>query len=403
MVVSHTGELGGAEVALVRLLDARERGRFDVSAIVLEDGVLPERLRSVGVPTRVLESGDLTRVTRAAAASSMTAIWQNVSASLGVARNLRRALRDDGADLVVANSLKSAILVWMARPRRTPWVWHLHDRLAPDYLAGPLATALRLLARFGPRRVVVNSRATAATLRGVPAERIIIAYPGLPEASFAGERPVRDPAAEPVVGIVGRISATKGQRVFVEAARRLAATRPGVRYRIVGGALFEDAPEEQALRALVAGSTELAPSLEWTGWVSDADAEMRRLTIVVHASPVPEPFGQVIVEAMAAGTPVVGADAGGVPEIIDPDATATPLADGLRRSPFGLLVRPGDERALADAIRWMLDHPADAGEMADAARALARDRFAIENTWSTVARTWSRVLADRRSASHVRR
>lgn len=404
IIVSHTGELGGAEVALVRLLEARDRERFDVTAIVLEDGAFPERLRALGVPTRVLASGRLARVTRQAAASSVTAIWRNATASIGVARRLRRVLREEHAELVVANSLKGAVIVSMARPRRVPWVWHLHDRLAPDYLPGPVAVALRVLARFGPRRLLVNSRATAQTLHGVPADRVVVAYPGLPSAAFEEERRAKDAEAAAVVGIVGRISATKGQRVFLEAARRMAASRPGVRFRIVGGALFEDAPEEADLRELVTRSPELTASVEWAGWTTDAEAELRRLTVAVHASPVPEPFGQVIVEAMAAGTPVVGADAGGVPEIIDPGGTAVALVDGVRRGGFGLLVRPGDESALADAVGWMLDHPTDADAMANAARVSAKDRFAIENTWSTVARTWSLALtASRRRGTRSRR
>ncbi|WP_127818532.1 glycosyltransferase, partial [Microbacterium sp. CPCC 204701] len=303
VVVSHTADVGGAEIALLRLLGARDHAAFDVSAIVLEDGAFPARLRAQGVPTQVIATPGLARVTRNEAAASIGALWRNAVGSLATSRTVRRMLREAGAELVVANSLKSAVIVAIARPRGSEWVWHLHDRLAADYLPAPLVVGMRALARFGPRQVVANSRATAATLVGVPARRVVVAYPGLPPEAFA-HRPGAPSADLPTVGIVGRISETKGQRLFLEAARRVVSRTPGVRFRIIGGALFEDAPEERDLRALVSRSPELAECVDWAGWVGDTNAELRRLSLAVHASPVPEPFGQVIVEAMAAGVPV---------------------------------------------------------------------------------------------------
>jgi glycosyltransferase involved in cell wall biosynthesis len=389
VVVSHTADVGGAEIALIRLLSARDREAFDVSAIVLEEGTFPQLLRAEGIPTQVIDSAGVVRVTRSEAASSVGALWRNGVGSLAIARTMRRMLRGARADLVVANSLKSAMIVWLAG-YRSPWVWHLHDRLAVDYLPIPLALGMRALARVGPRLVVVNSRATARTLGSIPPRRVVVAYPGLPVEAFEGE-----PAhveSSPAVGIVGRISATKGQRVFLEAARRIVGSTPDARFRIIGAAMFEDAAEERDLHALVAASPELEACVDWTGWVGDTGAELRRLTLAVHASPVPEPFGQVIVEAMAAGVPVIGTDAGGVPEIIDPDASATVLADGVRRSELGLLVRAGDDAALARAIEWMLQHPSDAAAMAAAARESARERYGIGRTWAVVATAWTAAL-----------
>jgi glycosyltransferase involved in cell wall biosynthesis len=301
VVVSHTADVGGAEIALLRLLRARDRAAFDVSAIVFEEGAFAELLRAEDVPTEVIATAGLSRVTRSEAASSIGAVWRNATGSVATARRVRRVLRQAGADLVVANSLKAAIIVSIARSGRIPWVWHLHDRLAPDYLPDALVAGLRNLAR-SPRRVVVNSRATARTLGALPAERVVVAYPGLPPEAFAEDRPPGD-AEAPTVGIVGRISVTKGQRIFLGAARRVLASVPAARFRIIGGALFEDAGEEEHLRQLAESSPELRGSVEWTGWVADTRSELLRLDLAVHASPVPEPFGQVIVEAMAAGVP----------------------------------------------------------------------------------------------------
>jgi glycosyltransferase involved in cell wall biosynthesis len=394
VVVSHTADVGGAEIALLRLLRARDRAAFDISAIVLEEGDFAELLRADGVPTEVIATAGLSRVTRGEAASSIAALWRNTTGSIATARTMRRMLRQVGAELVVANSLKSAVVVSLARPRGVPWVWHLHDRLASDYMPGPLVAGLRILARIGPRRVVVNSRATARTVGALPAGRVVVAYPGLPPEAFVDDRAAGD-AEESTVGIVGRISVTKGQRIFLGAARRVLANIPGVHFRIIGGALFEDAAEEKGLRELAEASPELRGSVEWTGWVADTRPALRNLTLAVHASPIPEPFGQVIVEAMATGVPVIGADSGGVPEIIDPGASAVEIIEGVHRSALGLLVRAGDEQALARAIQWALENPADARAMASAARKSAQERYGIEQTWVTVAGAWTDALAVR--------
>ena len=82
----------------------------------------------------------------------------------------------------------------------------------------------------------------------------------------------------------------------------------------------------------------LGDRVSFTGFRADIAAELARLDVLVHASVVPEPFGQVVVEGMAAGVAVIASDAGGPAEIIE-------------RERSGLLVPPGDVAALAAALQ----------------------------------------------------
>ena len=131
----------------------------------------------------------------------------------------------------------------------------------------------------------------------------------------------------------------------------------------------------------------------FTGWIADTTKEVDRLTAVVHASPVPEPFGQVVVEAMARGVPVIATRAGGVTEILDPDGTTeVPIPGAALRTPLGQLVGPGDPAGLAAAMRWVLAEPCQAEKVAEAAFESARQRFDITRTAESVIAAWDLAL-----------
>lgn len=385
LLVSHTGDLGGAERALLRLVPAAAE-EFELSLLTMAEGSFPEEARAMGLRVSVLEGGQVVRLTRHET-GSFGSLASSSAGVLRLARALRSRIRAEDADLIVANSLKGAVLLSIVAGRRR-WVWHLHDRLASDYLPAPAVVAMRLLARIGPRRVVANSRATAATAGRLPRGRVVIAYPGLDEAAFADPKPA--PGDGPI-GILGRLGATKGQRLFVRAAKEIAESDAHVRFRIVGAALFEDAEYAAALHADIASSG-LSDRIEGPEWSDAPSAELRAMSALIHASPVPEPFGQVVVEAMAVGTPVAATDAGGIREIVDPDREARELSDGLSLAPYGLLVRPDDAPALGRAMAWLRRHPDEAAAMAARAHEMARMRFTIAGTWRAVAGAWREGL-----------
>ncbi|HEY0118970.1 MAG TPA: glycosyltransferase [Cellulomonas sp.] len=378
LVLDHTAQLGGAELALVRLVAALDPARVSVRVLLFSDGPLVGRLRQLGVPVRVLRLDERTRTTERSAVlggpvRTARAAWRVAPFVVRLAREIRASK----ADVVHATSLKADLLALPAAAlARRPLVWHVHDLLTAQYLGARLATVVRALAAVGPHAVVVNSAATAAT---VPHRAgAVVAPPGLaPEQVRERLPPPRGSA--PVVGIVGRISPTKGQDVFLRAAALVAARRPDVRFRIVGAALFAEQGFADEVAALV-GRLGLAGRVELAGFVDDPATAMDALDVVVHASPVAEPFGQVVAEAMARGVPVVATRGGGVDEIVEPEGVA----------PLGRLVPPGDPAALADAVLATL---ADDGREATARRASAEvaARFPISRTAAVVTEVWERA------------
>jgi glycosyltransferase involved in cell wall biosynthesis len=155
--------------------------------------------------------------------------------------------------------------------------------------------------------------------------------------------------------------------VLVEAMPRILARQPEARAVIVGGthALEPDYPA--ALESQIAALS-VEDRVLLVGFQTDIPAWMHAMDVIVHASDF-EPFGIVIIEAMALGKPVIAGDAGGPREIVN---------EGRQ----GLLVPFGDADALHAAVLRYLEHPAKAAAVGRAARARAQrfgtDRYAQE-------------------------
>jgi glycosyltransferase involved in cell wall biosynthesis len=144
----------------------------------------------------------------------------------------------------------------------------------------------------------------------------------------------------------------KGQDVFLRAFAD-AFHQGGERATVVGGALFGEDEFADGLSRL-ANALGIAERVDLRGHCTDVWDELSRIDALVHASVTPEPFGQVILEGMAAGVPVIAAGAGGPAEILRHDVT-------------GILYEPGDLGGLAAAMRRMLD-PALRDRLSTAAR-----------------------------------
>jgi glycosyltransferase involved in cell wall biosynthesis len=388
--VTHTAEIGGAEVALLRLAAALDPSQFVPHVVVLAEGPLIQRIREEDIGCTVVPGGSVTAVTRSQAASLVRAPGRAKDA-LRSARALAEALTASGTELAVAHSLKSAVLLKLAAQKaRVAWAWHLNDRLAADYLPRPVAAGMRTLAGRGPRVVVANSLATKATLGRRGRKRAVVAYPGLPPTAYGdGTHEV----ARGDVGLLGRISETKGQVEFVEAAALLRHEHPELRFRIVGSALFADAPYADRVQEAVGKLPDGLVTL--VGWVDDPRAQLGDFRLLVHASPVPEPFGQVVLEAMALALPVIATRAGGVVELLNPTGESDAIADGVWGTSRGLLVRPGDAGAMARAIAIAVDNPAITRERALAAYDAAVADFTIAATAEVVQAAWHEALGAR--------
>jgi glycosyltransferase involved in cell wall biosynthesis len=242
---------------------------------------------------------------------------------------------------VHTNSLKAGVYGTVAgRLAGVPVVWHVRDRIAEDYLPRPAVIGLRFLLRRLPAAVVVNSQATMDTVGAAQSYIVHSVIPEVIDVAFDQARP--QPGGDFRVGIVGRLAPWKGQDVFL---RAFAAAFPdgGERAVIVGTAMFGEDDYADELQHL-AKALGIGQRVEFRGFCEDVGAELARLHVLVHASKTAEPFGQVVLEGLASGVPVVATAGGGPSEII---------TDGVD----GLLYPSGDVAALAAHLRELRTDP----------------------------------------------
>src|SRR3954449_7494048 len=156
--VSHVARPSGAEIALERLIRALGE-RVEPTVILFESGPMARRLTAAGADVRVVPLPK--RVVEARKGEHGLALVGALAGSTAYVLRLSRIIRALKPDVVHANSLKAGVLGGSAaRLAGRPLVWHVHDRVAPDYLQSRSVRPMRLLVRTLPNAVIANSRAT---------------------------------------------------------------------------------------------------------------------------------------------------------------------------------------------------------------------------------------------------
>jgi glycosyltransferase involved in cell wall biosynthesis len=304
----------------------------------------------------------------AVAADCLLLAW----AALAYARATRRAR----AQVVHTGSIFAHLLGVLAAPLGgARLVWHVQDIVSPRLGSGRVLPFFTWLGARRAALVVCPSEAVAANLRAhwpaaVPQDRLRVVHNGIdlcgyePGLGDDGLPALDLPPDAFVVIHVGRLVPWKGQREFLRAAQIVARQCPAARFVIVGDVAFEGPGYREELHRL-ARDLGLAERVIFTGWRRDVPALLSAADVLVHSSILPEPFGLVLVEAMALERPVVASALGGPGAIV-------------RDGRDGLLVDPRRPQEIAAAVLRLAGDPALRRAMGRSGRARALACFGAE-------------------------
>jgi glycosyltransferase involved in cell wall biosynthesis len=302
-----------------------------------------------------------------------------MASGLLYAARLARRLRALEVGLIHANTLRACVLGGLAGYlARIPTVWQIHSVVGSPLMASGGLRLLQGLARRWPNQIICNSRSTAADF-DVPPHRISVIPCGVDSRRFAPNG--RLLGNRPRIGMIARFAPIKGQHVFVEAAGRLADRYPGAEFLLAGVPLFGETSYLSQVQTEACAKTN-SSAIRFLGFADDVPGLLHSLDVVVNPSTQPEGLGQVIIEAMMAGKPVIASASGGPVDVIEDGTTGT-------------LVPPGDVDALTAALDEMLRDPVRATAMGHRGRERAIERYDIQITARAVEAIYEKVLAAR--------
>lgn len=365
LFVDHATALGGAEISLLLLLEHLDRRRWE-PILASPGGAVAERATRLGVRVYRIEMPPLRR--------RWAAPWhlgQGVIALAGLIRRERIAV-------VHSNTVRASVYAAAAAAlTRTPHLWHVRD-MPPNSLYA------RALSSTCTAAVCVSQAVARHLPAGAPAH---VLYNGVRLEDFRRSRDEAGqalrtswgmPADAFLVGQVARLAPWKGQQAVIEAAAQVLAALPQARVAIVGGDIFADqGPYRRELQALIE-TLGLSSAVVLTGHREDVGHILAAFDVLVHASH-DEPFGRILVEAGAAGLPVVAFADGAVPEIIVHEQT-------------GLLVPAGDSAALAAGLRRLAENPALSRRLGAQAQQHIAAHFEIGRHTAAVEAVYEQIL-----------
>ncbi len=375
------GTIGGSYFSLLFLVSGLDRTRFTPIVVFATENTLLPRFHAAGARTLIVPVG-----VRARAAGRLGRLFtravNHCLTYLVMPRRLARILRSEKIDLVHLNNSIRGNHAWMLAARLAGVPCITHERALRR---GFVARDRRLARDLGAVICISSAVRENFVAYGLGELPLVTIFNGLDPAQMKCTRAAADVRAEigvapdsRLIGIVGNIKPWKGQEVVIRAVGLLRDEFPDLACVLIG----DTSPNAAAYREQMLALTRelgIEKRVHITGFRNDVPDYINALDIQVHASIDPEPFGRVLLEAMALSKPLVASNGGAAPEIVKHEQT-------------GLLFEPGNPTALAAALRTLLADRPRAAAMGAAGHARLLADFSIHRNIELTQQIYERLL-----------
>jgi glycosyltransferase involved in cell wall biosynthesis len=351
LFISHDSGLYGAQLSLLGLLQKLDRNRFEPWVVANSEGPLVAAIRDLDIPVVIRPI-----VHWVASGSAIEQTWfSQVKSVLDGLRArvwaIAHLIEQNDIRIVYTNTVTCIEGALAARITHRLHVWHLREKvransqlrsIVPSYVLPWFINALSW-------RVLVNSQFLYRAYTYSPLrKKLSVVYNGVDpdkfsfnheEASLLLRSELNIPSNHKIVATIGSVIPRKGQLLFADSASRLVLTTPDVTFIVVG----DGSAEYMKLIQNNVKKLGLESNFHFLGCRKDIPKILAGVDLLVIAADE-EPFGRTVIEAMAAGIPVVSTKCGGPEEII---------LDGVT----GLLTPLKSPSAMAEAIKRILNNP----------------------------------------------
>jgi glycosyltransferase involved in cell wall biosynthesis len=331
---------GGSDTCLFLLLKQLDQSRFEPFLIYKNKNHLVKKLEDVGIHLIPFNNtnntnspqvkNNITKISDTTIEGKPSELRKLISGLKNIFKKTPEILRfiylitKYQIDIVHTNHYLTGdrMMLLAAIILRKKIISHNRGLYSPDLID-------RFISKFIDQIISMSDFSSSVYIKcGVSASKCKTIYDGIDIETF---NPSTEGNEKMIIGCFGRLEKWKGQQVLIEAAVSVIKIIPGALFLIVG-----DGPNENKLKLQVE-KLNLGRYFEFTGGVTNVKNYMEKCNIIVHTSIEPEPFGMVIIEAMALEKPVIATKIGGPLEIIEHEVD-------------GFLIPPGNPQILADYI-----------------------------------------------------
>jgi glycosyltransferase involved in cell wall biosynthesis len=370
LYLTDTGDIiGGGEISLLELLKNIDRSKFRPCVTAPKKGNFTDKANTLDIPVILIPLKKLKNPL-------------NIPYFLGQLRMLTKVMREFNIDLVHSNSTGGfAFLGGVASYiRKIPFIWHVR--------AVNFAGIGDLIQSVLSTKVVVISEAVKKRFWWIPVkDKIMLVYNGVNLGMFdisidrniflSGIGCKED---DFLIGTIGRFVSWKGYEYFLKAAKIVLNEVPNAKFLIVGLNYSENNKYLHDLKSLTK-SLDIKDNIIFMGESDNIPEILSSLDLFVLPS-IGEPFGRVLIEAMASGKPIVAFKSGGVPEIVEESKT-------------GFLVNPRDFDEMAKKIIYFLKNRTVAEKFGIAGKKRAEMFFNLKDHIKTIESLYNN-LAEKR-------
>jgi glycosyltransferase involved in cell wall biosynthesis len=356
LFIHHNSTLGGAELSLADLVTNLSDDIIPICA--LPEGPLREKLSAVNIKIFTVPMRALHR--------SMNPFYWLVTGFrfLRVNAKLKKICRQEDIELIHANCLTAALYAKIIiKSTKIPLLWHERDLVKHSFLAPRVA-------KFA-KYIIAISHAVAENLKQQLGNNnnIKVIYNGIDLVKFdkPSSSEVSDfPKDKQIVLMVAQFVSWKKHMDFIKMALLVKKQIPDTVFVLAGDRKKYDQQEyiQQLERSIAKHGLE--QQFIWTGFIEDMPRLLKNIDCVVLPATC-EPFGRIVVEAMAAGKPVVAVNSGAIPEIIE---------DGIS----GCLVNSGDFDAMSKSVCQILKDKVFADKIVEQGKLRVSQNFTIQRT-----------------------
>lgn len=362
----HAGaEMYGADKILLETIEGINKKKYRPIVVLPTEGILVEKLKSLGVETFVIDYPILRRKF-----FNVRGILEYLVKYRKKCREIVALLDSENIDIIHVNTTAVLEGILLRRKLKAKLLWHVHEIILRPRVVH--FTICFLMGFFSDRIVAVSEAVQRHILdtRVINDSKVDVVYNAVEDNNVSESeydylyKEFHLSKEAHCVGMIGRINAWKGQKDFVDALVPILENHKDTFAFIIGGVFDGEEWRVNDLKEYI-NKTSVANRFILSDFRNDTEYLFKFFDIFVMPSIRPDPFPTVVLEAMSAGKPIVGYNHGGVTEMV-------------RQSVNGFLSKPKCPQGITESIEKLLDDKSILEDFGQQSQRMQRELFSIK-------------------------